>query len=93
VCCPCFLYLALCCLQASPEYTFANKAGLEILGTSIHELASVDWNKSMDDEGRKLVYAASSQVLQQVTTRTAPHPRRDSLKHAFLGLRCRAEKV
>jgi homeobox-leucine zipper protein len=52
-------------VKASPEYTFANKAGLEILGTSIHELASVDWNKSMDDEGRKLVYAASSQVLQQ----------------------------
>lgn len=62
------------CVQASPEYTFANKAGLDILGTSIHELAGVDWNKSMDEDGRKVVYAASSQVLQQVGPSTAHRP-------------------
>nr|ABD75295.1 class III homeodomain-leucine zipper protein C3HDZ1 [Marchantia polymorpha] len=56
----------LCCACKSlPEFTFGNRAGLEMLETSSGALQELTWEKTLDENGRKPAYSDFTQVMTQ----------------------------
>lgn len=54
------------CVQGMPEFVFANRAGLEMFETKSGSLQDLAWEKTLDENDRKVSYATFTQVLQQV---------------------------
>lgn len=52
--------------QGFPQFLFANRAGLNMLETTSGALQDMLWEKTLDEEGQKTIYADFTQVLQQV---------------------------
>ncbi|KAI4343094.1 hypothetical protein MLD38_027637 [Melastoma candidum] len=58
----------LCCsvkTNASPVFTFANQAGLDMLETTLVALQDILLEKTLDDNGRKVFFSEFSKILQQ----------------------------
>jgi homeobox-leucine zipper protein len=57
----------LCCAwKGFPQFLFANRAGLNMLETTSGALQDMLWEKTLDEEGQKSIYADFTRVLQQV---------------------------
>jgi homeobox-leucine zipper protein len=54
-------------LQASPVFTFANQAGLDMLETTLVALQDIMLDKILDEAGRKILCSEFSKITQQVT--------------------------
>lgn len=67
-------YLRNYLLQASPVFTFANQAGLDMLETTLVALQDIMLDKVLDDAGRKILCSEFAKIMQQVSVLT-------SLKH------------
>jgi homeobox-leucine zipper protein len=56
----------LCCtLKATPVFTFANQAGLDMLETTLVALQDIALEKIFDDHGRKILCSEFPQIIQQ----------------------------
>ncbi|KAK9268159.1 hypothetical protein L1049_010601 [Liquidambar formosana] len=58
----------MCCsvkTNASPVFTFANQAGLDMLETTLVALQDIMLDKILDEAGRKILYSEFSKILQQ----------------------------
>lgn len=55
-------------LQASPVFTFANQAGLDMLETTLVALQDIMLDKILDETGRKILCSEFSKIMQQVIT-------------------------
>ncbi|KGN65925.1 hypothetical protein Csa_023222 [Cucumis sativus] len=58
----------LCCsvkTNASPVFTFANQAGLDMLETTLVSLQDITLEKILDDAGRKILCSEFSKIMQQ----------------------------
>ncbi|KAJ8638661.1 hypothetical protein MRB53_012928 [Persea americana] len=56
----------MCCsLKASPVFTFANQAGLDMLETTFVALQDITLDKIFDDHGRKALYTEFPLIMQQ----------------------------
>ncbi|KAM0937272.1 putative transcription factor & lipid binding HD-SAD family [Dioscorea sansibarensis] len=56
----------MCCsLKASPVFTFANQAGLDMLETTLVALQDINLEKILDDNGRKVLCSEFSKIMQQ----------------------------
>ncbi|PKA62177.1 Homeobox-leucine zipper protein HOX32 [Apostasia shenzhenica] len=56
----------MCCtLKASPIFTFANQAGLDLLETTLIALQDITLEKILDDSGRKVLCSEFSKIMQQ----------------------------
>ncbi|XP_047170830.1 homeobox-leucine zipper protein HOX32-like, partial [Vigna umbellata] len=58
----------LCCsvkTNASPVFTFANQAGLDMLETTLVALQDIMLDKVLDESGRKLLCIEFSKIMQQ----------------------------
>ncbi|KAK7359126.1 hypothetical protein VNO77_01072 [Canavalia gladiata] len=58
----------LCCsvkTNASPVFTFANQAGLDMLETTLVALQDIMLDKVLDEAGRKILYVEFSKIMQQ----------------------------
>ncbi|KAK8618213.1 hypothetical protein V6N13_132214 [Hibiscus sabdariffa] len=58
----------MCCslkTNASPVFTFANQAGLDMLETTLVALQDVMLDKILDEAGRKILCSESSKIMQQ----------------------------
>ncbi|KAJ0963194.1 hypothetical protein J5N97_028316 [Dioscorea zingiberensis] len=56
----------MCCtLKASPVFTFANQAGLDMLETTLVALQDINLEKILDDSGRKVLCSEFSKIMQQ----------------------------
>ncbi|CAA7062368.1 unnamed protein product [Microthlaspi erraticum] len=58
----------LCCslkTNASPVFTFANQAGLDMLETTLVALQDIMLDKTLDDSGRKALCSEFSKIMQQ----------------------------
>ncbi|KAJ9559615.1 hypothetical protein OSB04_004775 [Centaurea solstitialis] len=56
----------MCCsLKASPVFTFANQAGLDMLETTLVALQDISLEKILDEHGRKGLSAEFTQIMQQ----------------------------
>ncbi|KAI4386996.1 hypothetical protein MLD38_004865 [Melastoma candidum] len=56
----------LCCsIKASPVFTFANQAGLDMLETTLVALQDITLEKIFDEQGRKTLCSDFPQVMQQ----------------------------
>ncbi|PKA61985.1 Homeobox-leucine zipper protein HOX32 [Apostasia shenzhenica] len=56
----------LCCsLEASPSFTFANQAGLDMLETTLVALQDITLEKVLDDGGRKVLCSEFPMLVQQ----------------------------
>ncbi|KAI3684230.1 hypothetical protein L6452_33451 [Arctium lappa] len=56
----------MCCsLKASPVFTFANQAGLDMLETTLVALQDIFLEKILDEHGRKGLSAEFAQIMQQ----------------------------
>lgn len=53
-------------VQAMPDFTFANQAGLDMLETTLVSLQDITLDKIFDGGGRTNVCSELPQVLQQV---------------------------
>ena len=53
-------------LQASPVFTFANQAGLDMLETTLVTLQDIMLDKILDEAGRKILCSEFSKIMQQV---------------------------
>lgn len=53
-------------VQASPVFTFANQAGLDMLETTLVALQDINLEKILDDNGRKVLCSEFSKIMQQV---------------------------
>ena len=53
-------------LQASPVFTFANQAGLDMLETTLVALQDIMLDKVLDDAGRKILCSEFAKIMQQV---------------------------
>jgi len=53
-------------MQASPVFTFANQAGLDMLETTLVALQDIMLDKVLDESGRKLLCIEFSKIMQQV---------------------------
>ena len=53
-------------VQGMPEFVFANRSGLEMFEATSSSLHELDWEKTLNENDRKLSYATFTQVLQQV---------------------------
>jgi len=53
-------------LQASPVFTFANQAGLDMLETTLVALQDIMLDKVLDESGRKILCSEFSKIMQQV---------------------------
>lgn len=53
-------------LQASPVFTFANQAGLDMLETTLVALQDIMLDKILDEAGRKILCSEFSKIMQQV---------------------------
>ncbi|KAG8652130.1 hypothetical protein MANES_06G055000v8 [Manihot esculenta] len=59
----------MCCslkTNASPVFTFANQAGLDMLETTLVALQDIMLEKILEEAGRKLLYSEFSKIMQQV---------------------------
>ena len=52
--------------QASPIFTFANQAGLDMLETTPMELKDLSWEQTFDELTQKSFFSILNQVMQQV---------------------------
>lgn len=52
--------------QASPVFTFANQAGLDMLETTLVALQDIMLDKTLDDSGRKALCSEFAKIMQQV---------------------------
>ncbi|PKU69363.1 homeobox-leucine zipper protein HOX32 [Dendrobium catenatum] len=56
----------MCCsLKASPLFTFANQAGLDLLETTLVALQDISLEKILDDTGRKVLCSEFPKIMQQ----------------------------
>ncbi|KAK7318785.1 hypothetical protein RJT34_03492 [Clitoria ternatea] len=58
----------LCCsvkTNASPVFTFANQAGLDMLETTLVALQDIVLDKILDEAGRKVLFIEFSKIMQQ----------------------------
>ncbi|KAJ4837847.1 Homeobox-leucine zipper protein ATHB-14 [Turnera subulata] len=58
----------MCCslkTNASPVFTFANQAGLDMLETTLVALQDIILDKILDEAGRKILCSEFSQIMQQ----------------------------
>ncbi|KAJ6841079.1 homeobox-leucine zipper protein HOX32-like [Iris pallida] len=56
----------MCCsLKASPVFTFANQAGLDMLETTLVALQDITLEKILDDGGRKVLCSEFPKLMQQ----------------------------
>ncbi|WJX35812.1 Homeobox-leucine zipper protein ATHB-8, variant 2 [Trifolium repens] len=56
----------LCCsLKATPVFTFANQAGLDMLETTLVALQDITLEKIFDDNGKKTLWSEFPQIMQQ----------------------------
>ncbi|KAG7019477.1 Homeobox-leucine zipper protein HOX32, partial [Cucurbita argyrosperma subsp. argyrosperma] len=58
----------LCCsvkTNASPVFTFANQAGLDMLETTLVALQDITLDKILEDAGRKILCSEFSKIMQQ----------------------------
>ncbi|KAK8961773.1 Homeobox-leucine zipper protein HOX32 [Platanthera guangdongensis] len=56
----------LCCsLKASPMFTFANQAGLDLLETTLVSLQDISLEKILDETGQKLLCIEFPKIMQQ----------------------------
>ncbi|CAM6002584.1 unnamed protein product [Sphagnum balticum] len=56
----------LCCAwKGFPQFLFANRAGLNMLETTSGALQDMLWEKTLDEEGQKTIYADFTRVSQQ----------------------------
>ena len=53
-------------LQASPVFTFANQAGLDMLETTLVALQDIMLDKVLDESSRKILCCEFSKIMQQV---------------------------
>lgn len=53
-------------LQASPVFTFANQAGLDMLETTLVALQDIMLDKILDEAGRKVLCSEFAKIMQQV---------------------------
>lgn len=53
-------------LQASPVFTFANQAGLDMLETTLVALQDIMLDKILDEAGRKILCSEFAKIMQQV---------------------------
>lgn len=53
-------------LQASPVFTFANQAGLDMLETTLVALQDIMLDKILDEAGRKTLCSEFAKIMQQV---------------------------
>lgn len=53
-------------LQASPVFTFANQAGLDMLETTLVALQDIMLDKILDEAGRKILCTEFAKIMQQV---------------------------
>ena len=60
--------IGICELQASPVFTFANQAGLDMLETTLVALQDIMLDKILDEAGRKILCSEFSKIMQQVFT-------------------------
>jgi len=60
--------------QEKPMFTFANKAGLDMLETSLVALQDLTLDKIFDESGRKALFSDISKLMEQVRT-ASMHPR------------------
>ncbi|XP_015959291.1 homeobox-leucine zipper protein ATHB-14 [Arachis duranensis] len=59
----------MCCsvkTNASPVFTFANQAGLDMLETTLVALQDIMLDKVLDESGRKILCSEFSKIMQQV---------------------------
>ena len=59
-------------MQASPVFTFANQAGLDMLKTTLVALQDIMLDKILDEAGRKILCSEFSKIMQQVISITEP---------------------
>ncbi|XP_024390752.1 homeobox-leucine zipper protein HOX32 isoform X2 [Physcomitrium patens] len=58
--------IVCCALKGIPEFVFANRSGLEMFETATaSSLKDLDWEKTLNENDRKLSYATFTHVLQQ----------------------------
>ncbi|KAJ0980463.1 hypothetical protein J5N97_008718 [Dioscorea zingiberensis] len=56
----------MCCsLKASPVFSFANQAGLDMLETTLIALQDISLEKILDDAGRKIICSEFTKIMQQ----------------------------
>ncbi|KAJ7517965.1 hypothetical protein O6H91_21G048400 [Diphasiastrum complanatum] len=56
----------LCCTwKTTPEFIFANRAGLQMLEITWKDLKTLPWEKTLDEDGKKSAYTELAQVIQQ----------------------------
>uniref|UniRef100_A0A0A9B080 Rld1 n=1 Tax=Arundo donax TaxID=35708 RepID=A0A0A9B080_ARUDO len=61
----------LCCsFKEKPMFTFANKAGLDMLETSLIALQDLKLDKIFDESGRKALFSDISKLMEQVLFET-----------------------
>lgn len=68
--------------QEKPMFTFANKAGLDMLETSLVALQDLTLDKIFDESGRKALFSDISKLMEQVRT-AAVHP---GIKSSFTSI-------
>nr|AWD38913.1 class III homeodomain-leucine zipper protein [Coryphopteris nipponica] len=54
-----------CIVKASPDIIFANQSGLDMLETTSSALQGLDWQKTLDDNGKKSLCADFAEVIQR----------------------------
>jgi hypothetical protein len=59
--------------QEKPMFTFANKAGLDMLETSLVALQDLTLDKIFDESGRKALFSDISKLMEQVRGQNS-HP-------------------
>lgn len=55
-------------MQASPVFTFANQAGLDMLETTLAALQDITLEKIFDDHGKRNLSSEFPQIMQQVSS-------------------------
>lgn len=63
-----------CDHQASPDIIFANQSGLDMLETTSSALQGLDWQKTLDDNGKKSLCADFAEVIQRVSINVFKEP-------------------
>lgn len=54
-------------MQALPNFTFANQAGLDMLETTLVALQDITLEKIFDDNGKKTLASEFPRIMQQVS--------------------------
>lgn len=53
-------------LQSLPVFIFANKAGLDMLETTLVALQDISLDKIFDESGRKVLLSEFAKIMEQV---------------------------